>query len=164
MHKALFLMALAACAHTEHCCRHCCSTEPCGKSGPGTPAETNARKGATPPGASVSWVGGGKPSRPFSFAASRHRLSAWLTGTLRAMRVPALRVPKFAARSCGELCRRPATGLAQMQAFLGNFGGVSGGFPRRPVCSTNPSPRAARCLTNKGCRAGLGSGILSART
>ena len=55
---------------------------------------------------------------------------------------------KFAARPCGELSQRRATGLPQMQAFLGNFGGVSDGFPPRPVSRANPSPFAAMCLTD----------------
>ena len=86
----------------------------------------------------------------FSFAASRHRTTVRLTGTLRVMGDGGASSTKFAARSCGELCRRRATGLAQMQAFLGNLAGVSGGFPPRSVSPANPSPRASMCLTNKG--------------
>jgi len=71
---------------------------------------------------------------------------------------------KFAARPCGELCRLRVAGLIQMQAFPGNLGGVSSGFPLRPQSRANPSPRVAMCLTNKGWPGGHRLGILAACT
>jgi hypothetical protein len=45
----------------------------------------------------------------------------------------------------GATLRRTVLGawarVSTMQAFLGNFGGVSGVFPPRLVCGTNPSQK-----------------------
>src|ERR1700730_13199877 len=49
------------------------------------------------------------------------------------------------------------------QFFWGNVG-IIGGFPPSPQTRANPSPRAARCLTNGGWPGGLRLGILAART
>jgi len=52
----------------------------------------------------------------FSFAASRHRTTVRLTGTLRVMGDGGASSTKFAARSCGELCRRQCAEIKHTQA------------------------------------------------
>ncbi len=67
----------------------------------------------------------------FSFAASRHRTTVRLTGTLRAMGDGGASSTKFAARSCGELRRAPGHRLSTNPGVSREFGrGFRAGFRR----------------------------------
>jgi len=58
------------------------------------------------------------------------------------------------------MCPVPQLAWARvLYAFLGNLGGVSGGFLQRPRSPANPSSRAGMCLANKGWPGGLRSRI-----
>ena len=106
----------------------------------GVPPEPAPDLGGTSP-APLPQPGGWGPSRGQSYAPTVNKMS--LAGGAGAL-------PRF---------RREIGWPDLFRQFFRGYAGVSSGFPPRPRSRANPSPRAARCLTNKGWTAGLWSGI-----
>ena len=71
-------------------------------------------------------------------------------------------VNKMSLAAAGSVPLRRNRLDGTFSTILWGYTGIIGGFPPRPPSRANPSPCAAKCLTNKGSLVGFRSGILAA--
>jgi len=91
-----------------------------------------------------AWPGTPSPVQSYTRFYTRHGL---------------IRVSRTDDRARPRLVTHPGRAASFLTAFSPISDGFRGGFPPSPRSGANPSPRAARCLTNKGWPGGLRSRI-----